>query len=176
MRRALVGNGWGTSVLDIASKQPAKATSTTTATRSHTAGWLHISKRHNSSFNALPKSSKSPFRPDTPPLTKLLSRPRTGLTSPWRPAISQLRPFNSTSHLREAPKETDRQDKIEKERARREEEEDQLDEDNGFQRSEKASKAALVNLSARLSSSKSQKNSAGFGEIWRLIKIGKSVV
>ena len=97
-----------------------------------------------------------------------------GLSSPWRPAIAQLRPFNSTSHLREAPKDTDRQDLIEKEKARREEEEeDNIDEHGGFERSEKASKAAQVNLSARLSSGKSQKNSAGFGEIWRLIKIAR---
>ncbi|TVY45157.1 hypothetical protein LOCC1_G003863 [Lachnellula occidentalis] len=157
MRRALVGNGRGSSLLDIASRQLTKASCTSTATRSKTTGLLHIPKRHNSSFNGPPNPTKSPLQPNTPPLTKLLSQPRTGLTSPWRPAISQLRPFNSTSHLREtskdavrdAPKETDRQDLIEKARARREEEEeDQLDEDDGFQRSEKASKAAQVNLSA----------------------------
>jgi putative ABC transport system ATP-binding protein len=63
---------------------------------------------------------------------------------------------------------------IEKEKARREEEEeDQSDEPVGFQRSEKASRAAQVNLSARLQSSKTQGNSAGFGEIWRLIKIAR---
>lgn len=44
----------------------------------------------------------------------------------------------------------------------------------GFERSEKASQAAQVNLSARLQSGgKQQKNSAGFGEIWRLIKIAR---
>jgi putative ABC transport system ATP-binding protein len=77
--------------------------------------------------------------------------------------------------LQEAPKDTDRQDRIDKEKARREEEEeDHLDEQPGFERSEKASRAAQVNLSARLQSSgKSQKNSAGFGEIWRLIKIAR---
>ncbi|TVY21043.1 Mitochondrial ATP-dependent permease MDL1 [Lachnellula arida] len=182
MRRALVGNGSGFSLLDIASRQLTKASSRTTATRSQTTGPLHIPKRHNSSFNNPPNPSKPHFQPNTPPLTKLLTQPRTGLTSPWRPAISQLRPFNSTSHLRDtpkdairaAPKETDRQDQIEKARARHEEEEeDRLDEDDGFQRSEKASKAAQVNLSARLSSTKAQKNSAGFGEIWRLIKIAR---
>ena len=69
----------------------------------------------------------------------------------------------------------DRQDRIEKEKAmQEEEEEDNLDEQSGFERSEKASRAAQVNLSARLQSSgKSQKNSAGFNEIWRLIKIAR---
>ena len=62
---------------------------------------------------------------------------------------------------------------IDKENAKREEEEeDRLDEGN-FERSEKASQAAQVNLSARLQSSKQQKNSAGLQEIWRLIKIAR---
>lgn len=47
-------------------------------------------------------------------------------------------------------------------------------EEQGFGRSEKASKAAQVNLSARLGKDPKQaKNSAGLGEIWRLIKIAK---
>jgi len=99
------------------------------------------------------------------------------LSSPWQPAVSQLRPFNTTPSLREAQLETDRQDRIEKDKARQEgeeEDEDHLDEQSGFERSEKASRAAQVNLSARLQSNgKSQPNSAGFGEIWRLIKIAR---
>lgn len=171
MRRTLVDHGWGASVLEKASKQLTKPTPTTIVSRLHKSGWSHIPKRHNSSFNTPPKPSPRTSRQETPSLTNLLSQSRT---SPWRPAISQLRSFNSSSHLREEPKQTDRQDLIEKERARREEEEeDHLDEDEGFQRSEKASKAAQVDLSARLSSSKASKNSAGFGEIWRLIKIAR---
>lgn len=47
-------------------------------------------------------------------------------------------------------------------------------EEEAFGRSEKASKAAQVNLSARLGKDPKQaKNTAGFGEIWRLIKIAK---
>jgi hypothetical protein len=75
--------------------------------------------------------------------------------------------------MKDVPKDTDRQDLIEKEKARREEEEEDARDDEGFGRSEKASKAAQVNLSARLSSTKAQKNSAGFSEIWRLIKIAR---
>jgi putative ABC transport system ATP-binding protein len=48
------------------------------------------------------------------------------------------------------------------------------DEERGFARSEKASQAAQVNLSARLSKEGvAQGQSAGLGEIWRLIKIAK---
>ena len=56
-------------------------------------------------------------------------------------------------------------------------EEDELDhedEERGFARSAKAEQATQVNLSARLAKDgKSQGKSAGFGEIWRLIKIAR---
>lgn len=45
---------------------------------------------------------------------------------------------------------------------------------HGFQKSAKAAKAAQVNMSARLSKEgKGEKGKAGFGEVWRLIKIAK---
>lgn len=51
---------------------------------------------------------------------------------------------------------------------------DPEDEEKGFVKSEKASQAAQVNLSARLQKEgKAQGQTAGFGEIWRLIKIAK---
>lgn len=53
----------------------------------------------------------------------------------------------------------------------------QRDEDsigqNGFGRSEKASKAAEIDLSARLTSSKDRGDKASLGEVWRLIKIAR---
>jgi len=173
MRRAVVhGSGWGASVLEIASKQLSRTTTTESARGWQNRGPSHFIRRYNSGFSTTQKSNP-PLRSIPQPLSsKLLRQSLTGLSSPWRPAIAQLRPFNSTSHLRDAPKDTDRQDRIEKERTRREEEEeDQAEDQTDFQRSEKASKATQVNLSARLQSTKGQKNSAGFGEIWRLIKI-----
>ena len=51
---------------------------------------------------------------------------------------------------------------------------DPEDEEKGFVKSEKASQAAQVNLSARLQKDgKAQGQTAGLGEIWRLIKIAK---
>ena len=48
------------------------------------------------------------------------------------------------------------------------------EEDQGFEKSEKASQAAQVNLSARLArDGKSVQQSAGTGEVWRLIKIAR---
>jgi putative ABC transport system ATP-binding protein len=59
-------------------------------------------------------------------------------------------------------------------KARREEEEEDREEEQGFAKSEKASRAAQVNLSARLQKDgKSQGNSAGASEVWRLIKIAR---
>ena len=55
-----------------------------------------------------------------------------------------------------------------------EEELDLVEEEQGFAKSEKASQAAQVNLSARLAKDgKSQKQWAGFGEVWRLVKIAR---
>lgn len=161
--------------MNVASKQLTKTTYTTTAFRSSSPISSQIPTRHASSLISPPKPSSAFFKPNSPRLTKLVLQPSTTFRFPWRPAVSQLRPFNKTSHLREAPKDTDRQDRIDKDREQREEEEeDRLDEETEleFGKSEKASKAAQVNLSARLSSSKA-KNSAGFGEIWRLIKIAR---
>ena len=54
---------------------------------------------------------------------------------------------------------------------------DPEDEERGFGRSEKAGQAAQVNLSARLAKDgKEQGQTAGFGEIWRLIKIARPEV
>ncbi|KAI9155266.1 abc transporter atp-binding [Paramyrothecium foliicola] len=50
--------------------------------------------------------------------------------------------------------------------------EEQIDE-HGFKRSEKAAQAAQVNLSARLSKEGKGQGKAGFGEVWRLIKVAR---
>jgi putative ABC transport system ATP-binding protein len=42
-----------------------------------------------------------------------------------------------------------------------------------FQKSEKAAKAAEINLSAKLSKEGKSQSKAGFGEIWRLIKVAR---
>ncbi|RDL34336.1 putative multidrug resistance protein 2 [Venustampulla echinocandica] len=178
MRAAVVlrGHGWRASAIDIASSRQFTSTSKTP-----TAIASRLPRKHNPGFNlpfqapAAPSlfqcRSKSSLQS---PVAELVRRPRTGLSSPWRSPTSQLRSFTNQPALREAPKDTDRQDVIEKEKARREEEaEDLIDEQGGFQRSEKAAKAAQINLSARLSSPKPQGNTAGFKEIWRLIKIAK---
>jgi putative ABC transport system ATP-binding protein len=139
-------------------------------------GIAEVTKRYKSDFKALPTwPSPSLFqKKSSSPAIPTLYKSRASLSSPWRPAISQLRPFKSTARLQDVPKDSDRrQDVIDKENAKREEEEeDRLDEGN-FERSEKASQAAQVNLSARLQSGKQQKNSAGAQEIWRLIKIAR---
>jgi putative ABC transport system ATP-binding protein len=170
----LRGNGW-VSVCDIASQHLGRRVEINIPARinlSHPPSTQ--SNRSYTSFNSTRYLSQQPINPPHPSIASQLGRrSRIGPSSPWQPAISQLRSFKSTPNVQEATKETDRQDLIEKEKAKKlEEEEDLLDED-GFQKSEKASKAAQVNLSARLSSPKAQSNSAGFGEIWRLIKIAR---
>ena len=106
--------------------------------------------------------------------------------------IQSVRPFTTTqAHLREQrPTESTvekkahvEQPEIPRKRAISEqapkiaEEEDELDheqEERGFGRSEKASQATQVNLSARLSRDpKDQSQGAGLKETWRLIKIAR---
>src|ERR1700709_611434 len=138
MRRAVLMRriGWGTSANDIAFKQLPRTTRTDTKAISiwwPAPGPFQITERHGSSFKQGPNPTTSPFGSNTrSPTSKLLRDSQKGLSSPWRLAVSQLRPFSSTSHLREAPRDTERQDRIEKEKARREEEEeDRLDEQPG---------------------------------------------
>ena len=106
--------------------------------------------------------------------------------------IQSARPFTTTqAHLREQRPTASRDEKkahveqpgIPQKRAISEqapktvEEEDELDheqEERGFGRSEKASQATQVNLSARLSRDpKDQSQGAGLKETWRLIKIAR---
>ncbi|KAK2624622.1 hypothetical protein QTJ16_005815 [Diplocarpon rosae] len=175
MRRTTVfrGHGWEAAVFERASKQFAGSSSVVmnTATRVSLA---KSPSRCNSTFNTPLRKSPLSIRSSIQPLsTKINVQASLGLSAQWRPALAHLRPFNSTTHLEEARNAKDRQDIKQEEKVRQEEEEDDLLDDlDGFQRSEKASKAAQVDLSARLSSSKT-KNVAGFGEIWRLIKIAR---
>jgi len=179
MRQAVLRrNAFGTSVSQLACGQLSTKTRTLCtklATSWALSGALQVSKRHNSSFQGLRNIQLAPPSKSTYPSILSHLRLQNALVSPWRPAASQTRHFSIKSHLRNANPPPDRQDHIEKEKARKEEEEeDRLEEHDGFQKSEKAAKASQVNLSARLQSTGGkQKNSAGFGEIWRLIKIAR---
>lgn len=80
---------------------------------------------------------------------------------------SQARSLQAGTKLQERYKPTKDLEKAE------EEADDRLDEAAGFGRSEKATKAAQVDLSARLQSNKTVANSAAFSEIWRLVRIAR---
>jgi putative ABC transport system ATP-binding protein len=168
-------HGLGASIYNIASKQLSGKNFTALGAQRFPPIPSQVVKRHHANFTPVTKPFHLHSRSITKPLhSRVLEQSRISLLSPWWPAISQLRPFYSTSQLKEAQRQPDRQDLIDKEKARREEEEEDLVDERGFGRSEKASRAAQVNLSARLAKDgKSQGNSAGFGEIWRLIKIAR---
>jgi len=178
MRQAVLrGNVFSASVSEVACRQLSPRCQTrcgTTVKRWTSSGAVPAGRSYNSRFQCL-RNTKSMLFKSAYPSTLSALRTQIDLQPRWKPAISQLRHFNSTTYLRNAPPPTERQDLIEKEKARKEEEEeDRLDEQDGFQKSEKAAKASQVNLSARLQSTGGkQKNSAGFGEIWRLIKIAR---
>lgn len=90
---------------------------------------------------------------------------------PWASPLAQLRLFTSTSRLRETPSSNKPDDW--KEKALRKSEEEDLEDEHGFARSEKASRAAQVNLSARLQKDGKSQATGGLAEIWRLIKIAR---
>ncbi|CZS93289.1 probable multidrug resistance protein 2 [Rhynchosporium agropyri] len=178
MRRTTVirGQGWATAIFERATGQILTPSSILRLVKPRipTVSPFQITNRHNSGFNKIPRASPLPVRPNQALASKPLTQSKLGLSPQWSSAVSQLRPLTTTPQLQEVQKTTDRQDLLEKEKAKRQEEEEDLkDEQDGFGRSEKASKAAQVNLSARLSSNKAPGNSAGLGEIWRLIKIAR---
>jgi putative ABC transport system ATP-binding protein len=115
----------------------------------------------------------------TPALTgkSSLRNPQTNTSSSALPQFNrsiaaQIRTFVASQNLQEPPSPVIKAEKtVKKQRA---DEEPPDEEDEGFQKSEKASQATEVNLSARLSKEgEPGKSGAGFGEVWRLIKIAR---
>jgi putative ABC transport system ATP-binding protein len=105
------------------------------------------------------------------PLASFL-QPQSNLAATFpRPGIlSQLRPISTTRSLRDGPTPVVRETQEKEKQLERNDDDDEAD----FGRTEKASQASQINLSARLSKEgSSQSQSAGFGEVWRLIKIAR---
>jgi hypothetical protein len=80
------------------------------------------------------------------------------------------RGFTTSSTLRERIRPDHKQ---QKESSLKYEDDHDHEEIEDFARSEKAAQAAQVNLSAKLSKEGKTQQSAGFGEVWRLIKIAR---
>jgi putative ABC transport system ATP-binding protein len=96
---------------------------------------------------------------------------KTGI--PLKGIISQLRPISTTRPLQDLPTPIVKETEDKKARLEKKEEDDEAE----FGRTEKASQASQINLSARLSKEgSSQSQSAGLGEVWRLIKIARPEV
>jgi putative ABC transport system ATP-binding protein len=90
-----------------------------------------------------------------------------------RGILNQLRPISTTRPLRVLPTPVVKETEAKTARSEEEGKEDEAE----FGRTEKASQASQINLSARLSKEgASQGQSAGFGEVWRLIKIARPEV
>ncbi|KIW24629.1 uncharacterized protein PV07_10333 [Cladophialophora immunda] len=90
-----------------------------------------------------------------------------GLRVPFRPSIAaQAVYFSSGRTLYETPTPVIKEQQRTKST-------DETDDEDTFHRTEKAHQASHVNLSARLSKEGAAGKGAGFGEIWRLIKIAR---
>ncbi|KAF7502315.1 multidrug-resistance transporter mdr2 [Endocarpon pusillum] len=87
--------------------------------------------------------------------------------------LSQVRPISVSTPLRDLPTPVIRETEDKTARLEKKDEDDEAE----FGRTEKASQASQINLSARLSKEgASQGQSAGLGEVWRLIKIARPEV
>ena len=143
--------------------------------RSPTIGWqrFHHTAEQTTlggvgTIKSLERTSPLPIYP--PNRSVLVNLPRVVLSKPK--VGPGLRAFTTSCVFQEA-KSVPAQ-KEEKAVTRKDDDEDPEDEERGFARSEKAGQAAQVNLSARLAKDgKEQGQTAGVGEIWRLIKIAK---
>lgn len=90
-----------------------------------------------------------------------------------RSIFAQVRPISTTIPRQRPPSPVVKKSEEEKTKPEKRDEDDE-DDDAEFGRTEKASQASQINLSARLSKEgSSQGQSAGFGEVWRLIKIAR---
>lgn len=103
----------------------------------------------------------------------ITTRPHFPIT-PYRPIIAstpRISPTLPTQRHANVPAASNRSKEV------KQEDDDILDheeKEHGFEMSKKASQAAQVNLSARLAKDgKAQGQKAGFGEIWRLVKIAR---
>lgn len=97
---------------------------------------------------------------------------------PHYPPVTHLkRSFSTTITRFEAKEPTSSKEEPTDKKVKSRDSEEELDlaeDEQGFAKSEKASQAAQVNLSARLANDgKSQSQWAGFGEVWRLVKIAR---
>ena len=111
--------------------------------------------------------------------TNPLSKTRFGLAAfSFRPTIAPrsncfIRHFTASTIWRDA-KQVVQKEENNTSIQKKDDDFDPEDEERGFGRSEKAGQAAQVNLSARLAKDgKEQGQTAGAGEIWRLIKIAR---
>ncbi|KAL2268553.1 hypothetical protein VTJ83DRAFT_3399 [Remersonia thermophila] len=145
----------------------------------------------------VPRQTAQPFSSGAAAGRKASSVPRTPITGPrstapiasgrpwflgarqrlgqpqWASPIDALRALSTTRPAPQQQQKTEALAGAEK----KEHEADEHLEEHGFQRSEKAAKAAHVNLSARLSKEGvGQKGKPGMSEVWRLIKIARPEV
>ncbi|KAI1447216.1 hypothetical protein F5Y02DRAFT_380161 [Annulohypoxylon stygium] len=135
-----------------------------------------ISQSHPHSSSTSPRQIRSQTPPDfSPSLLGFTSTSRlSAATSPWRLPIGILRNL-STSRVsyrenQDATKPSDQPAASDTTKAAK----DSAQSYEGFEKSDKATKAAQINLRARLShEGKDSKKSYSFNEIWRLIKIAR---
>lgn len=90
------------------------------------------------------------------------------------PTLASLRYFSSSSPTLQ-PTRSDGETRQANKRELKEEILEE-DEDEGFVKSDRAAKAAQVNLSAKLSREGKAQSKAGLGEVWRLIKVARPEV
>ncbi|KAK4989305.1 ATP-binding cassette permease mdl1 [Elasticomyces elasticus] len=132
---------------------------------------LHFASRRGISGGPLEQ-----LRKDIRTITERVSRERDSVIcrKDGRPSREQIRPFATSKILAEAQRSEEKPS--DKDVVKSDDQDVSNAQDEGFARSDKASQAAQVNLSAKLSKEGDASNTSGRQEIWRLLKIARPEV
>ncbi|KAJ5776063.1 uncharacterized protein N7511_001074 [Penicillium nucicola] len=127
---------------------------------------------HNG-LNRLYSTASGALRDGSSPL--LLQHNHVKYTHSASRIVSQTRLFSSTTNLLQVkpPASTPPQEQAQNQASRSTPEPKEDEEDKGFELSERAAKAAQVNMSARLAKDGASGKKSGFQEIWRLLKVAR---
>ncbi|KAJ6072626.1 hypothetical protein N7467_010711 [Penicillium canescens] len=132
-----------------------------------------IATSDRNGLNRLYSTASGALRDGSSPL--LLQHNNVKYTPAASRIVSQARLFSSTTHLLQVkpPASTPPQEQAQNQATRSTPEPEEDGEDKGFELSERAAKAAQVNMSARLAKDGASGKQSGFQEIWRLLKVAR---
>ncbi|KFA72390.1 hypothetical protein S40288_09547 [Stachybotrys chartarum IBT 40288] len=134
---------------------------------------FHTSLLRQSSYPPS-QSPKSPKNPATNPPTRRVIEAQNRFSGLRHGSLlAAWRRFSTSNSTRQNAQGSSQRTTTQEPDTEPQKELEEEDHDHGFKKSERAAKAAQVNLSARLSKEGKGQSKNGFGEVWRLIKVAR---